>query len=366
MRASALFALLVGVVAGCTGSNPTATPTTSSSSAQAAAPSSETSSVAAPSSATTAASSAAGGDLESRYVSTIRAVLRSVVLIQTDSGLGSGVVFDDSGDIVTNAHVVGSSTAFQITAANSAKPLAATLVGSYRPDDLAVVKVSEPAGLHKATFGDSSKLDVGDIVLAMGNPLGLSSSVTNGIVSAVGRTVTEPQDGNSPGATLRDMIQTSADINPGNSGGALVDLSGQVIGIPTLAAVDQQAGGAAPGIGFAISSNVAKDIAAQLIANGKVVDSRRAALGVSIATVADQQGNPLGAGIAALVAGGPAASAGLQVGDIIVGVDGHQVRSAQELSAVLATLKPGQTVPVDVQRAGSATTVNVTLGTLPG
>ena len=113
----------------------------------------------------------------------------------------------------------------------------------------------------------------------MGNPLGLSGSVTNGIVSALGRTITEPAETDSPGATLPDVIQTSADINPGNSGGALVDLAGDVIGIPTLAATDQQIGGSAPGIGFAISSNIAKDIAGQLIAHGKVTNSHRAALG---------------------------------------------------------------------------------------
>lgn len=320
-----------------------------------------------PSSTTQAATTPSpGSDLQSQYVTTIRKVLPSVVLIQTDSGLGSGIIFDDAGDIVTNDHVVGEATAFKVTISDSSSTLDATLVGTYAPDDLAVIRVSRATKLQPATFGDSSQLQVGDIVLAMGNPLGLSSSVTNGIVSAVGRTVTEPADTDSPGATLPDVIQTSADINPGNSGGALVDLAGQVIGIPTLAATDQQEGGAAPGIGFAISSNVAKNIAGQLVAHGKVTDSNRAALGVSIATVADASGNPVGAGIAALTAGGAAASAGLQVGDIITEIGTTAVQSAQNLSAALAALKPGQQVPVHVLRSGKQVTVMVTLGTLPG
>src|SRR5215467_14214615 len=140
--------------------------------------------------------------LQSAYVQTIRAVLPSVVLIRTSHDLGSGVVFDSKGNIVTNAHVVGSATTFQVSPAGSAKTLKATLVGAYPPDDLAVIHVGDASGLKPATFADSSKVAVGDIVLAMGNPLGLTSSVTNGIVSAVGRTVSEPAGDGSPGATL--------------------------------------------------------------------------------------------------------------------------------------------------------------------
>jgi S1-C subfamily serine protease len=140
-----------------------------------------------------------------------------------------------------------------------------------------VIKVSGARALQPATFADSSKLQVGEIVLAMGNPLDLASSVAEGIVSAVGRTVTEPRGSSWPGATLPDTIQTSAAIDPGNSGGALVDLAGDVVGIPTLAAIDPQTGGgAAPGIGFAISSNIVRDIAGQLVKNRKVLHSHRA------------------------------------------------------------------------------------------
>ena len=212
---------------------------------------------------------------------TIRRVLPSVVEIKTSAGLGSGVVFDTAGHIVTNAHVVGTATSFQVFLSGSASPLPARPTGSYPPDDLAVIQVSGAAHLVPAHFADSAKLQVGDIVLAMGNPLGLSSSVTDGIISAVGRTVSEPQEAGSPGATLPDVIQTSAAINPGNSGGALVDLADEVVGIPTLAATDQQLGGAAPGIGFAIPSNIVTDIAGQIIKTGHVTYSHRAALGVT-------------------------------------------------------------------------------------
>ena len=310
----------------------------------------------------------AGGAAASQqdFVRVIKAVRPSVVEIRTGSGLGSGVVFDSAGDIVTNAHVVGTAKSFQVFLPASTTPLPASLVGLYAPDDLAVIKVSNVKNLHPASFGNSAKLQVGDIVLAIGNPLGLASSVTEGIVSAVGRIVSEPSGAGSPGATLPDTIQTSAAINPGNSGGALVDIAGQVIGIPTLAAVDQQEGGAAPGIGFAISSNMAVNIARQLVATGRVTSSGRAALGVEITTVVSPDGTPAGAGILSVTAGGPAAKAGLRAGDVITAVNGTQTPDTQTLSSVLAGLRPGQNVRVSVTHPnGSTGTVQVKLGQLP-
>jgi S1-C subfamily serine protease len=144
-------------------------------------------------------------------------VLPSVVEIRTSSGLGSGVVFDSGGDIVTNAHVVGSATSMQVLGSASAEPVPAALVGVYRPDDLAVIRVSDAKGLRPAVFGNSAALAAGDIVLAIGNPLGLDSSVTEGIVSAVGRIVSEPASDGAAGATLPDTIQTSAAINRGSA-----------------------------------------------------------------------------------------------------------------------------------------------------
>ena len=235
------------------------------------------------------------------------------------------------------------------------------------PDDLAVIQVTGAAHLVPARFADSSKLQVGDIVLAMGNPQGLASSVTDGIISAVGRTVCEAQEAGSPGATLPDVIQTSAAINPGNSGGALADLNSQLVGVPTLAATDQQLGGAAPGIGFAIPSNIVTDIAGQIITTGHVTNSHRAALGVSVQTVTGPDGQSAGAGIAAVTRGGPAAGAGLQPGDVITAVNGTATRDSQTLAAVLAGLQPGQQVTVSVTRADRSTaTVKLTLGQLPG
>ncbi|MFI5086274.1 MAG: S1C family serine protease [Actinomycetales bacterium] len=254
---------------------------------------------------------------------------------------------------------------FQVTLTGSTKPLTATLVGTYPTDDLAVIKVSGAKNLHPATFADSSKVQIGDIVLAMGNPLGLSGSVTNGIVSAVDRTVSEPTGGGSPGATLPETIQTSAAINPGNSGGALVNLNGDVIGIPTLAANAPQ-GGAAPGIGFAIASNIVKDVAGQIAANGKVVTSHRATLGIRATTVTDASGKPAGTGVHSTVPGGPAEAAGLQTGDVITALNGSPTPTVQALSSVLANLQPGKSVPLEVVLPdGSKKTVNVTLGTLP-
>jgi S1-C subfamily serine protease len=318
--------------------------------------------------ATTPGAAAAGGvPLQQDYVTTIRRVLPSVVEIKTASGLGSGVVYDTAGHIVTNAHVVGTATSFQVVLAGSVSPLPARLTGTYPPDDLAVIQVTGAAHLTPASFADSSKLQVGDIVLAMGNPLGLASSVTDGIISAVGRTVSEPQEAESPGATLPDVIQTSAAINPGNSGGALVNLADQVVGIPTLAATDQQVGGAAPGIGFAIPSNIVTDIAGQIIKTGHVTNSHRAALGVRVQTVTGPDGQPAGVGIAAVTPGGPAAKAGLQPGDVITAVNGTATPDNETLATVLAGLQPGQQVTLSVTKAdGSTTTVHVTLGQLPG
>jgi putative serine protease PepD len=279
------------------------------------------------------------------------------------------VVFDTGGDIVTNAHVVAQATTFQVRLPGSPTPVPASLVGAYRPDDLAVIKLEKvPPGLHPAAFGNSAQLAIGDIVLAMGNPLGLSGSVTDGIISATGRTVNEPAEAGAPGATLPDIIQTSAAINPGNSGGALVNLSGQVIGVPTLAALDQQVGGgAAPGIGFAIPADIVTDIAGQIVHDGRVTNSHRAALGIGVLTMADQLGQPVGVGVAQVEPGGPAAAAGIPVGAVITALADHPVRSTGDLATALATLQPGQQVPVKVTEPGGApTTVTITLGQLPG
>ncbi|MEO3790574.1 trypsin-like peptidase domain-containing protein [Nonomuraea sp. B10E15] len=306
--------------------------------------------------------------LEAAYEQVITNVLPSIVQITTKVGLGSGVVFDTAGHIVTNAHVVGQAQEMEVTLASGGPPRPARLVESFPAGDLAVIKVDRPDGLRPAKFGDSSKLRVGQIVLAMGNPLGFSGSVTNGIVSALGRTVSEPQSAGSPGATIAGAIQTSAAINPGNSGGALVDLSGQVIGIPTLAATDPDlGGGAAPGIGFAIPSNTATDIAAQIVKDGKVTNTHRAALGIRGSTVVGEDGQPSGVGVVRVERGGGAEKAGIRAGDVIVSINDEETATMAELSEAITALQPGDKVRVGVIRSGGKReTITVTLGQLPG
>jgi putative serine protease PepD len=200
------------------------------------------------------ASADGASSLQQRFVSIVRAVSPAVVRVRTSVALDSGIVFDARGDMVTNAHVVEDATCFVVTLA-SGDSYPATLVGRDAGTDLAVIRITG-ARPRFATFANPTQVEVGDLTLAIGNPLGLRSSVTEGIVSAVGRSVPE-----TSGVTLSSVIHTSAAVNAGNSGGALVDLSGQVIGIPTLAAFDPEMGATAPGIGFAIDSNTVRKAA---------------------------------------------------------------------------------------------------------
>jgi S1-C subfamily serine protease len=309
-------------------------------------------------------SSLTASGLQGQLEKVIRGVLPSVVQISTKNSTGSGVVFNAQGDIVTNAHVVGTAKTVDVRPATSDKELSATVVGTFPPDDLAVVRVNSGAdSLKPAKFADSAHAQVGEIVLAMGNPLGLTDSVSEGIVSATGRTVTAPSEGSTT-AVISSGIQTTAAINPGNSGGALVDLSDQVLGIPTLAATNPQAGGLAPGIGFAIPSNTVKNIAGQLISTGRVTDSGRASLEISAETVANAEGEPAGVGVTSVTSGGAAEVAGIRPGDVIVGVDNQSTPSVAALDSVLATLKPGSKAKVHLSRDGSSMTVEATLGTL--
>jgi putative serine protease PepD len=210
----------------------------------------------------TASVPASGGAmaLQRQFVEVVDHVSPEVVQIQTSQGLGSGIVYDRRGDIVTNAHVAGTSRQFLVTLAGGDRH-AATLVGTDPSNDIAVIRL-DGVTPDPATFADSSAVKSGDLVFAIGNPLGLQSSVTQGIVSSLNRQV-----GEGNGVTLSNVIQTSAEINPGNSGGALVDLSGRVVGVPTLAALDPEFGDTqAAGIGFAIPSDTVRRVADRLIA----------------------------------------------------------------------------------------------------
>ena len=208
----------------------------------------------------------AATDLQQTIINVISAVQPSVVEVQSSGGgagggaIGSGEVITADGYIVTNDHVVRGFSTFAVALANG-KQISARLIGESPQDDLAVLKVDGQT-LHPITLGDSSKLLVGQFAIAIGSPLGLTQSATFGIISALNRTAQEGSGG--PASILTGLIQTSAPINPGNSGGALVNLKGQLIGIPTLGVVEPTSGASANGIGFAISSNRMKTIVGQL------------------------------------------------------------------------------------------------------
>jgi S1-C subfamily serine protease len=288
------------------------------------------------------------------------AIVQVNVLTQRGQGLGSGVVIDQQGYIITNNHVVDGARQVEVMFYNGMK-LPAQIVGTDTPDDLAVLKIS-PSGTNVtvATLGDSSKLKVGQEVLALGNPLGITQTVTSGIVSAVNRTV----------GTIPDAIQTDAAINPGNSGGALVDLEGQLIGIPTATVLDPQFKTPANGVGFAIPSNRVQFIAPQIIETGKVTNTGRAALGVRVTTVdailatQNKLATDQGALIAGVTSGGAAAQAGLRPGDVIVRIDDQAVNDVSSLGTVLLNKKPGETVSVQVYRGNQQLTVKVKLAEL--
>ena len=292
-----------------------------------------------------------GDPVAAGFQDTVARALPSVVQIESGTALGSGVVLDDDGHVVTNAHVVAGARRFRVTASDGSRH-DATLRGVFREGDLAVIEV-KGARLQPAEFADSSRVQVGEIALAIGNPLGLRSSVTQGIVSSTSRTVSE-----GTGVALPAVIQTSAPINPGNSGGALVDVDGAVIGIPTL--VEGNDGVPAAGIGFAIASNTVTAIGRQLAQQGHVVASARAWLGVELRSVPAG-----GAFVAGVTPDGPASRAGIEPGDVIVSIEGRPVRSADEIAVALADRHPGDRVPVGLQRAGRPRSVQVTLGELP-
>jgi putative serine protease PepD len=279
-------------------------------------------------------------------------------------GSGSGVIYDATGDIVTNAHVVENAQQLHVTL-STGKSYAAKLVGTDVADDLAVIHI-QASSLPAAHFAGPGGFVVAQTALAIGSPLGLQQSVTSGLISALNRTVQE-----GTGAYLPDAIQTSAPINPGNSGGALVTLDGTVVGIPTLEATDPQNnnGGAAQGIGFAVPSTRVTAIATQLIRTGKIAHTGRAYLGVSAADASSQSANggttQSGAVVQSVGAGSPAEKAGLQQGDVIVKANGHTITGQDDLLVVLAHSKPGSTMRLVVDRNGSSVTVTVHLGELP-
>jgi putative serine protease PepD len=269
---------------------------------------------------------------------------------QGGQALGSGFVYDSEGHVVTNQHVVDGASNVTVTFRNG-ETYDATVVGSDASTDLAVIKVDAPASLlHPLELGDSDGLAVGESVIAIGSPFGLEDTVTSGIVSALHRQITAPND-----FSIDDAIQTDAAINHGNSGGPLLDLNGDVIGVNSQ--IESESGGN-DGVGFAVPSNTVERIADALIDDGSV---EHAYLGVSTEDVE----NATGARIAEVRAGTPAARAGLQDGDVVTAIDGDAVDSADELRRLVDSKSPGDSVELTVERDGGTETVDVTLGTRP-
>ena len=269
----------------------------------------------------------------------------------TSQAEGSGFVYDMRGDIVTNQHVVDGASSITVQFWNG-KTYKAKLIGTDKSTDLAVVRVSgAPSSLlHPLTLGDSSSLQVGDAVIAIGSPFGLAETVTSGIVSALQRSMDAPN-----GFTISNSIQTDAPINHGNSGGPLIDAAGRVIGVN--AQIQSDSGGS-DGVGFAIPSNTVSSVVSQ-IAAGKTV--LHAYLGIQVSTPVSAQG----AGVAEVKPNTPASRAGLKAGDVIIRLGDRTITSPDDLSSVIDASKPGESLGVTYIRGGKQHTVTVKLGTRP-
>ena len=258
---------------------------------------------------------------------------------------GTGFVIDRQGDIATNQHVVSGADAITVTFADG-RQATARVVGEDASTDVAVIRVNVAASeLHPLTFGDSAAMQVGDGVVAIGNPYGLEGTLTTGVVSALGRSIDAPNH-----HTIANAIQTDAAINHGNSGGPLLDSNGDVVGMN--AQIDSNSGDS-NGLGFAIASNTVQRVAQELIAGGRV---QHPYLGVALS-----DGNG-GARIDSVSSGSPADRAGLRAGDLVTAIDGHAVTSSDDAVSLIAAHKPGDRLTLSLRRSGSQRTVAVSLG----
>ncbi len=301
-----------------------------------------------------------GGDMFGRIPTIVRQVQPSVVSVLTDSGQGSGVVWSRDGTIVTDDHVVADASRIQVAFADGRR-VAARVRAADQITDLAVLQ-ADRKGLPAARFATSLPV-VGDLAIAMGNPLGFENSVTAGIVSGLGREI----PGSAPQSqALVDLIQTDAPISPGNSGGALVAADGKVMGINEAFIPPGQG---AVSIGFAIPAPTVVGVVTQLLANGKV---SHAYLGVSTTAITPEIASEFGlsqtsgALVTDVQAGQAAAKAGVQPGDVIVSLGGKDVASPEDLVAALRAHKPGERVPLVVVRGGDRRTLTATLSQRPG
>jgi S1-C subfamily serine protease len=283
-------------------------------------------------------------------------VSAGVVFVQsnaagTQAASGSGFVIDDDGHIITNDHVVEGGSEYRVRFGEDGEPIDARLLGADPSVDLALLKIDPAdAELQPIELGASEDLRPGDPVIAIGSPFGLEGTVTSGIVSALGRTITAPN-----GFSISGAIQTDAAINPGNSGGPLLDEQGRVIGVNSQIRTD--GGNANSGVGFAVPVD---EIKRSLPALEKGEDPERAFLGVSSGPAAEG-----GAQVGAVVAEGPAAEAGLREGDTIVEIEDQAVREPDDVSGLVNARRPGDEVRVVVERDGERRTLTVTLGEQP-
>jgi putative serine protease PepD len=284
------------------------------------------------------------------------------------AGTGSGEVIRSNGYVLTNNHVVAPAAGgLPLTVVFSdGRNASGRITGRDPLTDLAVIQVSDANGLRAIPIGDSTRAQVGQPVIALGAPLGLSSTVTTGIVSALGRTVTVPGQGSAQ-ALLPDALQTDAAINPGNSGGALVDCSGSLIGVPTAGAtVPGESSGGSIGLGFAIPANLAVTVSNELIATGRVSYSYLGLQARPLSASATRQGaGPNGLAVTAVAPGGPSDSAGLRAGDVITSIAGRPATSTDQLVALTLSRRAGDRVNIDYQRAGRPATTTVVLGSQP-
>jgi S1-C subfamily serine protease len=308
----------------------------------------------------------------------VQKVLPSVVSIKvTGSGSadeGTGMIISKNGLVVTNNHVIAaavSSGTITITRSGSTKSEPATLVGTNPVDDVALIRINNASNLPTVTFGNSNKLEAGDSVVAIGNALGLAAgtpTVTSGIVSALGRTVTAGTDTSSE--TLNNMIQTDAAINPGNSGGPLLDSAGDVIGMNTAVAGTLSDGENTQNIGFAIPVATIQSLLSTLMAGESVV-THGAFIGVEIESMTPslqaQYGFTVSSGavVMSVISGTGAAAAGVEQGDIIVGINSTTIDSAQDVSSVISSLHPGQRIALHIVRGTKHIVLEVTLGKQP-
>jgi putative serine protease PepD len=298
-------------------------------------------------------------------------VVPSVVTIEVGrsqagaGGTGSGEFYQDGGYIVTNNHVVANAAngaSIEVMLSDGQR-VPASLVGRDPLTDLAVIRAAQAESAQVIALGSSSDLEVGQPVVVVGAPLGLSNTVTSGIVSALARTVEVPGAGSSQNALLADAIQTDAAINPGNSGGSMVNCSGQLVGIPTAGATVPGSGGGSIGLGFAIPVDIARAVADQLIATGHVSHASFGLVTVPVtAAISQNTGLPEGLHVNSVQAGGPAATAGIRPGDVITQIDGQPATSPDQLVALTITKKAGDKVDLTYVRAGQTHETTVTLG----